>query len=52
MWNKLTAAMARLMLIGAAGLDSEDWTKPLLVFLIGAVWCMVYAIRSYFYEEE
>ena len=51
MWNKLTAAMAMLMLIGAAGLDSDDWMKPLAVFLIGAVWCAIYAVISSYRRE-
>ena len=50
MMNKLTAIMAMLMLIGAAGLDSDDWMKPLVVFLIGAVWCAVYAVINSYKE--
>ena len=50
MWNKLTALMAMLMLIGAAGLDSDNWQAPLAVFLIGAVWCAVYAVINSYKE--
>ena len=52
MWGKFTALMAMIMLISAAGLDSEDWKKPLVVFLVSATWCCVYAVKSYYFEEE
>ena len=48
--NKLTALMAMVMLISAAGLDSDNWVKPLVVFLISGAWCAVYAVL-YSYKE-
>ena len=48
--NKFTALMAMMMLIGAAGLDSADWKKPFAMFLIGGLWCAVYAVL-YSYKE-
>ena len=51
MGRKLTATAAMVMLISAAGLDSDDWTKPMAVFLISGTWCIIYALKNYFYEE-
>ena len=51
MGNKLTALMAMIMLISAAGLDSEDWKKPLAVFLVSATWCCIYAVRNSYSKE-
>ena len=51
MWGKITTFMAFIMLISAAGLDSEDWKKPLAVFLFSALWCCVYAVRNCYQKE-
>lgn len=51
MGEKFTALMAMIMLISAAGLDSEDWKKPLVVFLVSATWCCIYAVRNSYSKE-
>ena len=51
MWGKITTLMAFIMMISAAGLDSEDWKKPLVVFLVSATWCCVYAVRNSYSKE-
>lgn len=51
MWGKITTFMAFIMMISASALDSADWKTPLIIFLVSGLWCAIYAVAHYYYEE-
>ena len=51
MWGKITAIIFFIMMISAAALDSADWKTPLIIFLVSGLWCAIYAVAHYYYEE-